>query len=122
MFDLIASYSIQQFHWKISSFNALSQPRKQPSVSAPALIKTDDQHKGSKIMNLITRKAALLLTTAAALVGLFWLTAFTTEDVTQGQSSVALNAPAITAAPTSISKPATAMKMDGPSVRQGTSG
>lgn len=73
-------------------------------------------------MNLITRKATLLLTTAAALVGLFWLTAFTAEDVTQGVPSVALNAPAITAAPTSISKPATAIEVDGPSVRQGTNG
>ena len=73
-------------------------------------------------MNLITRNAALLLTTTAALVGLFWITAFTAEDVTQGESSVALNAPAITAAPTSISKPATAIEVDGPSIRQGKSG
>ena len=73
-------------------------------------------------MNLITRKAAILLTTSATLVGLFWLTAFTAEDVTQGEPSVALNAPAITAAPTSISKPATAMEIDGPSIRQGTNG
>lgn len=73
-------------------------------------------------MNLITRKAALLLTTTAALVGLFWLTAFTAEDVTQGEPSVALNAPAITTAPTSISKPATTIEVDEPSVRLGTNG
>ena len=73
-------------------------------------------------MNLITRNAALLLTTTVALVGLFWITAFTAEDVTQGEPSVALNAPAITAAPASMPKPASAIEVDGPGIHQGTSG
>ena len=64
-------------------------------------------------MKLIKQKAALFLTTAAALVGLFWITAFTAEDVTQSEVSEALNAPAITATPTSISNATTAMDANG---------
>jgi hypothetical protein len=73
-------------------------------------------------MKFIKQKATLLLTTTAALVSLFWITAFTAEDVTQRESTEALNAPAITAAPTSISKTAAAMDTDGISLRQGTNG
>jgi hypothetical protein len=75
-------------------------------------------------MKLIKQKAALLLTTTAALVSLFWITAFTAEDVTQREPSEALNAPEITAAHTSVSKTATAMDADGIIfiLRQGNNG
>ena len=59
-------------------------------------------------MKFIKRKAALLLTTAVALVGLFWIAAFTADDVTQGGPSVALNIPATTAAPNSNTQTSTA--------------
>jgi hypothetical protein len=64
-------------------------------------------------MKLIKRQAALLLTATAALVGLFWITAFSAEDVTQRASSEALNPPATMAAPASISKTATTTDVDG---------
>ena len=73
-----------------------------------------------KIMKLFPRKAALLLTTTAAFIGLFWITAFTAEDVTQGGPSVALNIPAISAAPAGNSKTAATMDTTGIRFPDGT--
>jgi len=55
-------------------------------------------------MKLIKRKATLLLTTAAALVSIFWITALTAEDIAQTAPTEALNAPATAVTATSITK------------------
>jgi len=91
-------------------------------VGLGVAIKHDPRPKEEKeiAMKLWKRLATLSLAVTAAFFSLFWITAFTTEEVAQLKPGEASFVSAVTVMPTSYSKSSTNMNRNEITVRKGS--